>query len=90
MLIVARAFQALGGSGGIVLTRAIVRDIYSGRARRTRIVGDRLGDGARAGAGANSGGLMQTAFGWRSTFLALGRAPDLPALQSSGRFCLKH
>jgi DHA1 family bicyclomycin/chloramphenicol resistance-like MFS transporter len=30
MLIVARAFQALGGCGGIVLTRAIVRDIYSG------------------------------------------------------------
>ncbi|MGB9384331.1 MAG: MFS transporter, partial [Pseudolabrys sp.] len=28
MLIVARAFQALGGSGGIVLARAIVRDIY--------------------------------------------------------------
>src|SRR5579872_142931 len=30
MLIVARTFQALGGSGGIVLTRAIVRDIYAG------------------------------------------------------------
>ena len=30
MLIVARAFQALGGSGGIVLARAIVRDLYSG------------------------------------------------------------
>ena len=32
MLIVARAFQALGGGGGIVLTRAIVRDIYWVRA----------------------------------------------------------
>ena len=30
MLIVARVFQALGGSGGIVLARAIVRDLYSG------------------------------------------------------------
>src|SRR5674476_1297646 len=30
MLIVARAVQALGGSGGIVLVRAIVRDLYSG------------------------------------------------------------
>ena len=30
MLIAARALQALGGSGGIVLARAIVRDLYSG------------------------------------------------------------
>src|SRR5215813_11319746 len=52
MLIVARAFQALGGCGGIVLTRAIVRDIYSG-ARRTRTVVDRLGDGARTRARAD-------------------------------------
>src|SRR5262245_41499343 len=29
-LIVARAFQAFGGCGGIVLARAVVRDIYSG------------------------------------------------------------
>ncbi len=30
MLIAARALQALGGAGGIVLARAIVRDLYSG------------------------------------------------------------
>src|SRR5664279_5324807 len=30
VLIAARAMQALGGSGGIVLARAIVRDLYSG------------------------------------------------------------
>ena len=31
-LIVARVFQALGGAGPIILARAIVRDLYSGRA----------------------------------------------------------
>ena len=30
MLIVARTLQALGGSGAVVVTRAIVRDLYSG------------------------------------------------------------
>src|ERR1700681_3053746 len=30
MLIAARFVQALGGSGGIVLARAVVRDLYSG------------------------------------------------------------
>src|SRR6476661_3585652 len=31
MLMAARALQAIGGSGGIVLARAVVRDLYSGR-----------------------------------------------------------
>ena len=53
MLIAARFLQALGGSGAIVLARAIVRDLYSGRARRPRIVADGRGDGARAGDGAD-------------------------------------
>jgi DHA1 family bicyclomycin/chloramphenicol resistance-like MFS transporter len=71
MLIVARAFQALGGSGGIVLTRAIVRDIYSGAhaGRELSVIGSVM---ALAPVMAPIlGGLIQTAFGWRMTFLAL-------------------
>src|SRR6476661_4744653 len=65
MLIVARVFQALGGSGGIVLTRAIVRDIYSGAhaGRELSIIGSVLALVA--------GGLLQTGFGWRVVFLTL-------------------
>lgn len=71
MLIVARSFQALGGSGGIVLTRAIVRDIYSGAhaGRELSVIGSVM---ALAPVLAPIlGGLIQTAFGWRVTFLAL-------------------
>src|SRR5690242_9298038 len=71
MLIAARAFQALGGSGGIVLTRAIVRDIYSGAhaGRELSVIGSVM---ALAPVLAPIvGGLIQTGFGWRVTFLAL-------------------
>jgi DHA1 family bicyclomycin/chloramphenicol resistance-like MFS transporter len=71
MLIVARAFQALGGSGGIVLTRAIVRDIYSGAraGRELSLIGSVM---ALAPVLAPiAGGLVQTGFGWRATFLTL-------------------
>jgi len=71
MLIVARAFQALGGSGGIVLTRAIVRDIYSG-ARAGRELSLIASVMALAPVLAPIvGGLVQTGFGWRATFLVL-------------------
>jgi MFS transporter, DHA1 family, multidrug resistance protein len=71
MLIVARAFQALGGSGGIVLTRAIVRDIYSGAraGRELSLIGSVM---ALAPVLAPiAGGLVQTGFGWRATFITL-------------------
>lgn len=71
MLIVARAFQALGGSGGIVLTRAIVRDIYSGAhaGRELSVIGSVM---ALAPVLAPIlGGVIQTGFGWRVTFFAL-------------------
>lgn len=71
MLIVARAFQALGGSGGIVLTRAVVRDIYSGAraGRELSLIGSVM---ALAPVLAPiAGGLVQTGFGWRATFLIL-------------------
>jgi MFS transporter, DHA1 family, multidrug resistance protein len=71
MLLVARVFQALGGSGGIVLTRAIVRDIYSGAraGRELSLIGSVM---ALAPVLAPiAGGLLQTGFGWRVIFFAL-------------------
>ncbi len=71
MLIVARTFQALGGSGGIVLARAIVRDIYAGAraGRELSVIGSVM---ALAPVLAPiAGGLLQTGFGWRAVFFAL-------------------
>ena len=70
-LIAARLFQALGGSGTIVLARAVVRDMYDGVA-----VGRELSRMAAIMAIAPLvapliGGVLQTAFGWRSNFIAL-------------------
>jgi DHA1 family bicyclomycin/chloramphenicol resistance-like MFS transporter len=71
MLIVARALQALGGSGGIVLTRAIVRDIYSG-ARAGRELSLIASVMALAPVLAPIvGGVLQTYFGWRVVFFTL-------------------
>ena len=71
MLIVARFVQALGGSGGIVLARAIVRDLYSGAraGRELSLIG-----GVMALAPVLApliGGVLQTGFGWRSVFFTL-------------------
>ncbi len=79
MLIVARAFQALGGSGGIVLARAIVRDIYAGAraGRELSLIGSVM---ALAPVLAPiAGGLLQTGFGWRAVFVALVAAGLLGA-----------
>lgn len=68
-LLAARAFQALGSSGAIVLARAIVRDLYSGAraGRELSLMGAIM---ALAPVGAPMiGGVMQSAFGWRSHFV---------------------
>jgi len=71
MLIAARFAQALGGSGGIVLARAIVRDLYSGaRAGRELSVMGAVMALAPVLAPV-AGGVLQTGFGWRSVFFAL-------------------
>ncbi len=68
-LISARILQALGGSGAIVLARAIVRDCYAG---------DRAGrEFSRMGAIMSIapvlaplvGGIVQITFGWRANFI---------------------
>jgi DHA1 family bicyclomycin/chloramphenicol resistance-like MFS transporter len=71
MLIAARAVQALGGSGGIVLARAMVRDLYSGAraGRELSVIGAVM---ALAPVLAPvAGGALQTGFGWRSVFFTL-------------------
>jgi DHA1 family bicyclomycin/chloramphenicol resistance-like MFS transporter len=69
MLLTARVLQALGSSGAIVLARAIVRDLYSGAraGRELSLMGAIM---ALAPVGAPMiGGVLQSAFGWRSHFV---------------------
>jgi len=71
MLIAARVAQALGGSGAVVVTRAIVRDLYSGAraGRELSLIGSVM---ALAPVVAPiGGGVLQTAFGWRSIFYVM-------------------
>jgi len=71
LLIGARFFQALGGCGGIVLARTIVRDLYAG-ARAGRELSMISSVMALAPVLAPIvGGLLQTFFGWRSVFATL-------------------
>jgi MFS transporter, DHA1 family, multidrug resistance protein len=70
-LIALRFIQALGGAGVIVLARAVVRDIYSG-ARASREFSLMGAVTAFAPIVAPTiGGLLQTVFGWRATFVLL-------------------
>lgn len=80
MLIAARAVQAVGGSGGVVLARAVVRDLYSGAraGRELSLIGSVM---ALAPVAAPLlGGTLQTAFGWRSIFILLTGAGILLVL----------
>jgi DHA1 family bicyclomycin/chloramphenicol resistance-like MFS transporter len=71
ILIGARIVQALGGAGAIVLARAVVRDLYSG-ARAGRELSRMSAVMALAPVVAPViGGILQTSFGWRSSFYAL-------------------
>jgi MFS transporter, DHA1 family, multidrug resistance protein len=68
-LLAARALQALGSSGAIVLARAIVRDLYSGAraGRELSLMGAIM---ALAPVGAPMiGAVLQSTFGWRSHFV---------------------
>jgi DHA1 family bicyclomycin/chloramphenicol resistance-like MFS transporter len=70
-LIAARPVQALGGAGAIVLARAVVRDLYSG-ARAGRELS--LMGSIQAFAPIMApmiGGVLQTVFGWRASFILL-------------------
>src|SRR4030081_1574280 len=65
-LIAARFFQALGGATGMVVSRAIIRDLYS-RERIGAMISLVIGVMMIAQMlSPLSGGLLETAFGWRS------------------------
>jgi len=71
VLIVARFLQAVGGAGVLVLPRAVARDLYEGV-----YVARELSRMAAVMAltpviAPLIGGVLQTAFGWRSNFVAL-------------------
>ena len=70
-LIAARFVQAVGASGAIVLARAVVRDMFDG-ARMGRELARMAAIMALAPLVAPLvGGVLQTAFGWRSNFVVL-------------------
>jgi DHA1 family bicyclomycin/chloramphenicol resistance-like MFS transporter len=71
ILIAARFFQAIGGSGTIVLARAVARDLYDG-ARLARELSRMAAVMALAPLVAPLiGGMLQTVFGWRANFIVL-------------------
>jgi MFS transporter, DHA1 family, multidrug resistance protein len=79
-LIGARFLQGVGGSGSIVLARAIVRDLYSGvrAARELSLMGS---ISALAPIAAPTlGGLLQSVFGWRASFVCMAIAAIVAAL----------
>jgi DHA1 family bicyclomycin/chloramphenicol resistance-like MFS transporter len=84
-LIAARALQALGGAGALVLPRAIVRDLFSGEHAGREL--------SRIGAVMSCapiiapliGGMVQTAFGWRAGFIVvvgIGVAAFIPVCRA--------
>src|SRR5271169_105103 len=74
VLIGARFLQGIGGSGSIVLSRAIVRDLYSGvRAARELSLMSSIAAFAPIVA-PMIGGVFQTAFGWRANFFSMTAA----------------
>jgi MFS transporter, DHA1 family, multidrug resistance protein len=72
MLIVARTAQALGASTGIVMGRAIIRDLYE-RDRAASMLGwVTMSVVAVPMFGPLIGGILETWWGWRAIFLFIG------------------
>ena len=73
-LIAARFFQALGGATGMVVSRAIIRDLYE-RERVAAMISLVIAVMMIAQMlSPLSGGLIETAFGWRSIFYVITAA----------------
>ncbi len=70
MLIGARFVQALGASAPIVLGRAMVRDLYEGPRAGQELARMGMIMGVVPAIAPVLGGVLQEAFGWRSTFIA--------------------
>lgn len=73
-LIAARFFQALGGASGMVVSRAIIRDLYS-RDRISSMISLVIAVMMIAQMlSPLTGGLLETAFGWRAIFYLITAA----------------
>lgn len=70
VLTAARALQALGASGPIVLGRAMVRDLYEGPRAGKELARMGMIMGLVPAVAPVLGGVLHVAFGWRSTFFA--------------------
>ena len=70
-LIAARFVQALGGSGAIVMTRAIVRDMHSGARAGHELSLQGTIMALAPIVAPMIGGVLQTGFGWRASFILL-------------------
>jgi DHA1 family bicyclomycin/chloramphenicol resistance-like MFS transporter len=70
-LIAVRFVQAFGGAGSIVLARAVVRDLYSGvrAGHQLSLMGSITAFAPIVAP--MIGGVLQTAFGWRASFILL-------------------
>lgn len=71
MLIAARFVQALGGAGPVVLARSIVRDLYSGPRAARELARMATILGVVPAAAPLIGGVLETTFNWRATFVLL-------------------
>jgi len=71
ILIIARFIQALGGSAGISLSRAMIRDLYGplGAARALAVIGAAMALAPMIGP--ILGGAVEAQFGWRANFVLL-------------------
>ncbi len=71
MLIFARALQAFGGAGPIILARTMVRDLYEGprAGREMSMMGSIMG--VTPIIAPVLGGFLQVALGWRSVFITM-------------------
>ncbi|HWL05104.1 MAG TPA: multidrug effflux MFS transporter [Xanthobacteraceae bacterium] len=71
ILMLGRALQAVGGAGAIVITRAMVRDTHDGvlAARELALMASFMSISPIVAP--ILGGVLQTASGWRSTFVVL-------------------
>jgi len=71
VLIIARALQALGAAGPIILARTIVRDLYSGAraGREMSMMGSIMG--ITPIIAPVLGAFLQVGFGWRASFLTM-------------------
>jgi MFS transporter, DHA1 family, multidrug resistance protein len=82
-LIFVRFLQAFGGAGSIVLARAVVRDLYSGvRAGHQLSLMGSITAFAPIVAPV-IGGFLQTAFGWRASFILLVLFAAISALTAA-------